>query len=523
MIRITTISNRVFAELQRISRHRIAMCLLAAALTMTIRIALLPRIPVPQPYVHDEFAYLLGAETFKSGRMTNPPHPMWEHFETFHELMQPTYMSKYPPGQSLFLALGWKLFGHPWFGVWIGYGFFCACLCWMLQNWVPPAYAMLGTAIVVAQVSIFGYWMNSYWGGAVAAGAGCLLLGTLPRLARQLRPIDVILASVGLLLLANTRPYEGLVMSAAAFVALLLWRRNRNRSLLGLLSLRCVIPFVLVFGSGMAIDAYYNYRVTGNPFVMPYKLYSQEYEFVPSWLIFPTRTPPIYRHAAIEEHALNNLKFYYRKERANPLVSLGFPIVFYFSYLSLFPIGIGVLLGGGYRVWTAVAISACMCCGLIISTYRWPHYVAGGIGLLAVLAAYGFRLLRVTSKRYGPSLVFMLAALLCTQSWARSLHSTVLEEKARNFISARNSVTQACLKQGGRQLILVRYAADHIPDYEYVFNSADIDGSAIVWARDMGEAKNQELIDYYRGSRKVWIWQPDVSPTLLTPYEAATR
>jgi hypothetical protein len=67
-------------------------------------------------------------------------------------------------------------------------------------------------------------------------------------------------------------------------------------------------------------------------------------------------------------------------------------------------------------------------------------------------------------------------------------------------------------------LILVRYSSTHDPNYEYVFNSADIDGSQIIWARDMGEAKDRELVDYYRGSRKLWLWQPDTDPEALIPY-----
>src|SRR5271166_6415255 len=255
-------ANQTFALLERVSRHKIVMCLLAMAMTMAIRLALLPRIPIPQPYVVDEYSYLLGAETFASGRLTNPMHPMWVHFETLHELMRPTYMSKYPPGQALFLAMGWKLLGHPWFGVWISFGLFGACLCWMLQNWVPPVYAVLCTAITLANISLLGYWMNSYWGGAVAASAGCLLLGALPRLARRVKSKDVVLAAIGLVLLANTRPYEGLVMSVAAIVALLFLRRRQHRSLAKLLSLRCVIPLLLVCGAGALLDGYYNYRVT---------------------------------------------------------------------------------------------------------------------------------------------------------------------------------------------------------------------------------------------------------------------
>jgi hypothetical protein len=63
----------------------------------------------------------------------------------------------------------------------------------------------------------------------------------------------------------------------------------------------------------------------------------------------------------------------------------------------------------------------------------------------------------------------------------------------------------------------VRYQPGH--DFilnEWVFNMADIDGSKVLWARDMG-AQNSELIQYFK-ARKAWLVEPDYHPVRLTPY-----
>ena len=69
----------------------------------------------------------------------------------------------------------------------------------------------------------------------------------------------------------------------------------------------------------------------------------------------------------------------------------------------------------------------------------------------------------------------------------------------------------------GPQIAIVRYRPNHnLIGNEWVNNNADIDGSKVVWARDMGSEKNQRLLNYFR-DRKVWLVEPDEIPQEFLP------
>ncbi len=488
---------------------------------MAIRLSVLRVLPPPYPVVQDEYSYLLGADTFASGRLTNPPHPMWVHFETIHENFQPTYSTKYPPAQSLFMALGQRFLGHPWFGVWISFGLMCACICWMLQGWMPPVYSLFGALVGAAQIGFFHYWMDSYWGGAVAAAGGCLVLGALPRLVKRPSNSAAILGALGLVVLANTRPYEGLVFSLSVGVALLWWRRRSRRKLRELLTPGVIVPFAAILVVAACWMAYYNYRLTGNALLMPYVLHQRTYSPDRIFSFLPSGPPPVYRHEVLRKlYTAWNHDFYLRA-RAKPwylLASyLGSALLLIRGAPAFLMLAV-ICLARGPKVRVPLALGAVMTVALLMAPLVQPHYAAPITGAPIILAMYGARWLRVRFVRFGPAVVTLFTACVL----AGGLYDFRSEREQAEKPQPRQQIENTIMKQAGPHLVLLRYTPSHDPGDEFVYNAADIDRSPIVWARDMGDEGNRELLDYYP-TRKVWLLQPDLTPISLTPYAPGSQ
>jgi len=263
----------VFARIEegfaRIARHERAALVAMGAVTILARLALLPWMPVPQPKVHDEFSYLLAADTFSHGRLANPPHPLWVFLDTFHVIQHPTYASMYPPAQGMVLAVG-KLLGNPWIGVMLSVAAMCMAITWMLQGWMLPEWALLGGVLVLLRVGLFSYWMNSYWGGAVAATGAALVLGALPRIWEHQRPRDTVIFGLGAGILATSRPVEGVIFFIPLGCALLWWVIRQEGAARRASTKHLLLPLasILLFVSGFV--AYYNLRVTGSPLEFPH-------------------------------------------------------------------------------------------------------------------------------------------------------------------------------------------------------------------------------------------------------------
>jgi len=264
------LARRAEAASNWIARKRFAVVLVGIfGLAVASSLSLLSQFP--QPQITDEFSNLLAADTFAHGRLTNPTHPMWIHFETLNVLQTPSYMSKFPPAQGAILAVG-QLVGSPAVGIWLSTGVACAAVFWMLKQWAAPRWALVGAVATAIHPQMLE-WSHNYWGGQIAMAGGALTIGAFRRLMNGPKTRDGIVAGLGMATLANIRPYEGLVLAICLGAFWVIWVRIGKQFGWAAVFKRFVLPasaVLLLAGLGMGL---YNYRVTGNPLRMPYMAY----------------------------------------------------------------------------------------------------------------------------------------------------------------------------------------------------------------------------------------------------------
>lgn len=521
----------------------------------------------PLPVAPDEFSYLLAADTFASGRLTNPTPAQWHHFETPEVLVRPSYQSKYPPGQGVFLAVGQRLTGNPLTGVWLSSALACAALCWMLQAWVGEAWGLYGGLLVTCQLAWFGHWAQSFWGGMVAALGGSLVFGAVRRLTGEdTEWSHALWLAAGLVILANTRPFEGLLAAVPAAAALLVYgsRRQGGWRLFGT---KIALPLTAFLLFGAFVTLLYNQRVTGSPWQLPYQVYERHYDAVPSFIFQHLRPWPQLRDVSMRAAAVNTLadwrwaQGFYRlafvTSKLFGLWQFAFGAVLSLPFVMLawaerWPRWAQVLQVAAFSVvqglalerflfwpsprplWMIVMLLALVAQAALLARYfpgLWERVALAAIGLVAI--GLTLETWRFHSHYMAP--VMPLAAVLVVQAVRRGCAWTLptrapgkimalglpvltLAIAVAGGISAagplelwaeqRAAMQKRLESLPGHQLVIVHYGPQHDFYEEWVENRADLQHARVVWAREGSPAEDCQLIASY-GGRAVWLLNAD--------------
>jgi hypothetical protein len=441
--------------------------LVLAILPIALRLALLPHHPVPYPENFDEHGHLLVADTLRYFRLSNPAHPMQRFFETLYVIQEPRYASVYPIGQGLALLIGRTIFGSAWAGVLLSGAAFCSLTYWMLRAWAPPVWALLGGLLAVIEFGPLCAWTNTFSGGFVAACAGCLILGAARR--RMTRANAVVLAA-GLMLAALT------MYSPNA-------RYSRERY---------GVPPPLTIS---------NYPEPAGPLTP-----QQELEYR-AQLSYRERGGETVRSYLLRlEYRVRFYRFFFL-----PALYLALP----FLVTSLRERALALAAAGGLLLALAVNF---------IGEFQLTELaLASGLFILMSMAGLQ-RLARI--RREAAWVVLALCAAHFTLWYAVHLFDQAGPSQglmgfetwdAINHAPGRHAGVAAAIGDQGRHLVFVRYRPGHAFRDEWVYNSAEIDSARIVWARDLSDAENRELVGRYP-DRTVWRLDPDARPPDLQPY-----
>ncbi len=522
--------------MQRLA-NRPAWCMFVLGmLPILLRIGLLANSPVPVPSGSDDFSYLLLADTLAHFRLANPTHPMHRFFETIFVLQQPTYSSIYPPGQGLVLALGQVIFRNPWAGVLLSTGALCALGYWMLRFWVRPEWALLGGLLAVFEFGPLSYWMNSYWGGAVSASAGCLVFGALPRLCDYGRPRDAVLLGTGIAIQLLTRPYELIMLMLSVTLFLVFGLRFHCKWD----SLRRAVPIIVAAVlPAVVLTLLQDKAVTGSWTMLPNVLSRHEYG-VPTTFTFQSNPVP-HRQLTPDQDIDYRAQAVVHGDSPETLgrftERLAKRVRFYrFFLLAPLYVGLAAFIASTrslHQLWVMTAILIFVL-GANFFPYFYPHYIAAAACLFLLASVAGLEWLNTLTRpawlqgRY----VSHVVILLCTAHFlfwygvhlfgGDRVASALGQYESWDFINygdpeGRIAIGGQLARAPGKQLVFVRYGPRHL-FHNWISNAADIDASRIVWARDLGPSEDEQLRRYYP-ARTPWLLEPDANPPKITPFE----
>lgn len=454
------------------------------------------------PRVHDEYVHLLAADTFASGRLANPTPPSPEHLETFHVLLEPRYASKYPPAPGWALAVGQWL-GKPVMGVWLATSGAVVALHWMLSGYVAARWAWRVALLFVAMHAAFSVVGQSFLVVGLSILGSALIYGVLPRLGRMVPWVGGCAWASGLGLLANTRPFEGLLAAVPAGIAVAVWMvRGGLVHRMGWIVrwLAVALPLLAVVFLAMG---FYNQQVTGSWGTLPYIAYERQMSRTPLFLFqSPAEDVPGPQSSLMRAfytdwvearyEQLRQQSVWHRLGRVQELLESAFFFPLWFWLLPL-----SWLAWRSRVMWMAWGLVALWGGAALLPVWFYGSYCGPFIPVVCLIMAFSLRELARWSRRLPLPRHWVETAaaggfvgLVVVMTLVRGSLTMPPVESGRRWV-------QSQLPARERHLILIQYPAGHDPHQEWVSNNADPASSPWVWARALGAPRDERLIRAY--------------------------
>jgi hypothetical protein len=342
--------------------------------------------------------------------------------------------------------------------------------------------------------------------------------------------------AIGLVVLMNTRPLEAMILGVVIAISIFGCAVVKHRVQPSLAAERIVLPIALVMSAAVGAMAYYNWRVTGSAWQVPYILHIKTYGTPQGFFWQKPFYVSEFRYPEIRDEYLRQRALHARR---SSLASLARATIgrlrtgwaFYFGFLLSIPLIF--LIWAARRRKVQLALLVLVPFALVQVTYHgfFPHFAAPVTGILVLLTVQCWRHLRLWSLGGGKAGLFLartlplaMLAAIAILVVGRSVEAMAPPSLARlswmckqefSGPTTRGAMLRQLQHSGGKHLVFVRYQPGHHPDNEWVYNRADIDRADVVWAREWKEESNRRLKEYFTG-RRIWIAEPDAHPPRLT-------
>jgi len=369
-----------------------------------------------------------------------------------------------------------------------------------------------------------------------------LVLGALPRIKEKQRIRDAIGMGIGLALLFGSRPYESLFLAVPIAIALLVWLLRKDEQRIQEKVLRVILPLGIIVTVTIAAMAVYCWKTTGQPFRTPYLVHERIYSSVPLFPLTRLRSALSYTSPELREfyEAQRELFSFAVKHPVQNILLRSF--IFWLFYLGpmltvpflMLPLALPV--GAKFSDFSAAVrflllAAGVSFCGMGLPFLFLPHYAAPVTALVYALVLWAMRYIRplffgarpvglgITRAIAGSCLLLAVLRMSSPISGIPLTPPKLKTWAAEGYkFPERHAIASELNRLDGLHLVFV-FAHNRIDQntFDWVYNAADIEASKIVWARDLGPMRNQELINYF-SNRRFWILDPNGTPPTLMPY-----
>ena len=162
-----------------------------------------------------------------------------------------------------------------------------------------------------------------------------------------------------------------------------------------------------------------------------------------------------------------------------------------------------------------------------------PHYISPATVMILAILVECCRYLNASHWRIVPMLPAGMAVVLMLRIVTQSAHLPYTQKLnyqswccrvEGNLRKAR--ITEELSRKPGDHLVFVKAKTDENNLFQWVYNLAEIDQQRIIWARDLGDQRNAQLVQYYAAhhlAKNIWMVNPNVEPAEYAPYAITSQ